>query len=288
MSKASSDPHMPHTYTSYDSFVYNDKKPFIASFIAPRESGKTYLMEKLLLETKLMKQFDCVIIASPSLKYADMFPIEDKAEGMGVEVFKIEDNFKARIDQLISEIKHANVMHKEKPDKYEEYHALLVLDDIIGEGLASYRNSDNVADELATIGRHFKVSLFASLQTLSALSPNVRRNTTFMFIWSPCNYTDTQRVLEEYVPYEARKEFRMLFDKAFTIPHSFILINNRPENRIYWKKRFYKGFKQYLFPYKEGEENLMHTRKKQKTGEKKEEEKEEEPPGNKEEAEPQE
>jgi hypothetical protein len=236
------------TYTAYEQ--NGIEKPFIMLLGAPRKSGKTFLLNKLLVEGGLHKQFDHIVIASPSLEFNDEYPIEDK---VSCEVHKISSNFKTRIDALIEEQQHAARMVKHHPDTYEPIHTLIVLDDIIDSKLMQYRSSENVGDTLGERGRHFYVSLIGSAQTTTAFSPSIRRNAEYFFIFSPTNYAESERVLDEYVPNEARKEFRSKLTRMFVQEHSFLMIDNSPEKRTYWKKRFRKGFTELMFPMHPGE-----------------------------------
>lgn len=241
----SANPTNTTTYSNYASFN-PEELHHVAFFCAPRRSGKTYLMEKILEHSDLLNRYDAIIIASPTLKYKDVFPIEKKFKGVCI---KLKSNFKEQIDNLMSEVEYNNMLHHEKPQEYEPYHTLFILDDIIDSKIAAFNNNNNVTDLIAERGRHLNTSLWLSTQYMSAASPSVRRNASYIFLWAPKNFADIERTLQEYVPKEARKEFLSLITRAFVRKFAFVMINNNTDNVRYYKLRFFRGFTEHLFSF---------------------------------------
>ncbi len=136
---------------------------------------------------------------------------------------------------------------------YKPVHTLLILDDCIDSRIAQFRSSENIADEIAERGRHYNVSMIVSSQYLSSISPSLRRNAEFLFLFSPTNYADTERVLGEFVPSEVRKEFRELVMRVYLQPYSFMIVDNSPLRRRFYKLRFRKGFSELVFPFDKSE-----------------------------------
>lgn len=241
---------MEKTYTAYDKSEI--ERHFVMLLAAPRRSGKSYLVNKLLIEGGIGKQYQHIIIASPTMEFKDEYPIEDKLPG--VKIHKFTDNLKDNIQILMQEQKRANKLHFEQPTKYKPVHTLVILDDCIDSKLMQYRSSENIADEIAERGRHYNVSLIVSSQSLSSISPSLRKNAELIVLFSPTNYADVERVLGEYVPSDVRREFRDLSKHIYVTPYSFMIVDNSPERRRYYKLRFRRGFTDLVFPFKEGEE----------------------------------
>jgi len=233
---------MVSTYEAFDKFVI--EPPFVQVFAAPRRSGKTHLINKLL-EHNWRSMFDYIVIASPTLEYKSEYPDELKGN---VEVIKIRDNIVNRVTQIIDEQKDAAKKHEEDPGEFDRVQTLLILDDCLDTELMQWQSANNIADVVAERGRHFDLSFVCSVQVLSKISPSVRRNAEAIFTFSPLNFTDVERILEEYVPREYRKEFRNQFTMdLFSEPYSFVLIDASPERRQNFKLRLRKGFSELIF-----------------------------------------
>ena len=172
---------------------------------------------------------------------------------MKIKVHKFTRNLKDNINLLMEDQKKANKLHYENPTMYKPVHTLLILDDCIDSRIAQFRSSENIADEIAERGRHYNVSMIVSSQYLSSISPSLRRNAEFLFLFSPTNYADTERVLGEFVPSEVRKEFRELVMRVYLQPYSFMIVDNSPLRRRFYKLRFRKGFSELVFPFDKSE-----------------------------------
>ena len=241
---------MEKTYTAYEKSEI--ERHFVMLLAAPRRSGKSYLVNKLLIEGGIGKQYDHIIIASPTMEFKDEYEIEDKLPK--VKIHKFTNNLKDNVQILMMEQKRANKLHFEQPTKYKAVHTLLILDDCIDSKLMQYRSSENIADELAERGRHYNMSLIVSSQSLSSISPSLRKNAELIILFSPTNYADVERVLGEYVPSDARREFRDLSRHIYVTPYSFMIVDNSPARRRYYKLRFRRGFTDLVFPFKKGED----------------------------------
>jgi hypothetical protein len=54
------------------------------------------------------------------------------------------------------------------------------------------------------------MSVIISAQYLTGISPSLRRNAEYLFIFSPTNYPETEKILEGYVPKSERERFQEL------------------------------------------------------------------------------
>lgn len=252
------------TYKTYQNMGW--ERHFVMLLAAPRKSGKTHLITKLLTEGKMANAFDNIIIASPSLEFTDDYKIEHLTSAM---VIKVRSNFHDTITTYIDQQKHANKLHFEQPETYDPIHSLLILDDCIDSRLAAYGRTENIADEIAERGRHFNMSFIGSAQYLTGFSPSLRRNAEYLFTFSPTNYNELERVMHEYVPSQEKRTFFDALKQMFVVPYSFVLIDNSPPRRRFYKLRLRKGFNELVLPILEGELDApkLDTKRKRKNNE---------------------
>lgn len=232
------------TYKQYKQL--NLEPPFVATFVAPRKSGKTHLITQLLLEV-WKDMFDYIIIASPSLEYENEYEIEDEVPDRS-RLLKVSKNIGEIMTQIISDQKNAAILHKENKDEYELPSTLIILDDIIDSGLMKWGSNKNVVDEIAERGRHYGMSVVLTSQYMSAVSPSIRRNAEALFLFAPINFADVDRTLEEYVPKRWRKEFLERVEEVFSERFAFIIIDGSVARRLDFRLRLRKGFTDTVLP----------------------------------------
>lgn len=238
---------LPDTYTNFKDFCL--EKPFVALFAAPRKAGKTVMMNNLLREC-WKHDFDNIVVVSPTLAFKDEYV---KAEEMPerVRYIKVKENLAATVDQVIREQKILAQQHLHQPEKFPEVHTLLILDDCIDHNLFQYNSSENVVDEIAHVGRHFNLSVALTSQSLSKISVETRKNAEALFVFAPNNYMDFERVLEEYVPRDFKKDLRIRIREVWKNQYAFLLIDNSPERRTHFKKIIRNGFSELLYDLEE-------------------------------------
>lgn len=231
------------TYSSYEK--HDISKPFVQLFIAPRKSGKTYLINKLLRNV-WRKEFDYIVIVSPTLEYQDEYPIESYVDAD--KRMKIYSGFDTVIPQLIEDQKRTQALVKENPKEYKEVHTLMIFDDCIDSNLFKHASRQNVCDQLGERGRHFNMSVVITSQYMTAVSPSLRRQAEALYIFAPLNYAEVDKTLDEYVPKKWRTEFRDRLEQAFEEQYAFLLIDGSSHRRQNPKLRLRKGFTEYLIP----------------------------------------
>jgi hypothetical protein len=247
------------TYTDYKSLGL--KPPFVALFAAPRKAGKTVLMSNLLREI-WSKQFDNIVIISPTLRYVDDYEHEDIIPDH-VRFIKIDSNLQATLQTVIDEQQKFAQKHKDNPEKNPKVETLVILDDCIDTDLFKYNSVDNVVDAIAHTGRHYNLSVALTSQSLARISPEARKNAEALFIFAPHNYMDFERVLEEYVPRDWRKQLRQAVTEMWKEPYAFLIVDGSPERRQHFKMRLRKGFSELLFELDHREDEQVHVELKQ-------------------------
>lgn len=233
------------TYEDY--LAFDIEPPFCLAYAAPTNAGKSTNILNLL-KYRWSSSFDNVVIACPSLEfdendYKDVKEVFDEHTKLTL----IHDDFLIQLKTIIEDQKLMKRLNKSHPEAHPPTHTLMILDDCIGTNLIKSNRKDNIVDDIATMGRHFLLSVIVTTQVLSELSYAVRRNATGLFVFAPMNYTDFERVLDEYVPQEYRFELRARARDIFKEPFSFILIDGSLKRRTDFRKRIRKGFHDFVF-----------------------------------------
>lgn len=195
------------------------------SLAAPRKSGKSFFISKML-DAGLIKRFDHIVICCPSLIYNDDYLAYTKLDNVkGLPEFTT-----AQISELFN--RQAKAMRKVRAvERGEAYSSeklycpdtLLILDDCIDSGVASFRGT---VDKIAERGRHINLSAIISSQRLSAISRSIRLNSDFFITFSPYSVSDLEQFLEQFVSRSCRNELRVKIGDIYEKPYQFICLNN--------------------------------------------------------------
>ncbi len=117
---------------------------------------------------------------------------------------------------------------------------LIILADMLGE-----MNHSKVLDSVVTRGRHFGVSVLASIQVYRGLSSAMRKNCAAWAL-GRMPMVDYKAFEEEHSgTYVTQEQLRELYDRAVSEPYGFLFYKPRtgdPENM------FYNAFTTRLIP----------------------------------------
>ena len=140
----------------------------IVCLVAKRKSGKSQLLRYII--TKNKHRFDKMFLICPTQAINDFYE-ED--------LFKKEDIFDEYSDNWVTTLmnKMAKMNAKITNDK-ECKHVLLVFDDVCSD--TDFHHSKTLK-QLATKGRHYKITLFITCQYLYHVPPIFRSNVDYMF-----------------------------------------------------------------------------------------------------------
>jgi len=184
----------------------------IVCLVAKRKSGKSQLMRYIIMKNK--HRFDKMFLICPTQAINDFYE-ED--------LFKKEDIFENYSDNWVTELmkKMADINAKKKSDK-ECKHVLLVLDDVCSD--TDFHHSKTLK-QLATKGRHYKITLFITCQYLYHVPPIFRSNVDFMCV-GQINSQGLDILTSEFIAGSLTKpDFIKMYYKA-TSNYGFLLINN--------------------------------------------------------------
>jgi len=224
MSKKLVDLYMPPDID--DGYILSPNKGFRLAIIAPSNSGKSFLISKMLLTDHpfLKKAFYKVHFIDPTFlhttqknpyKYIDI-PDENVYE---------ECN-----DATISHIFNAIPRN---PNTDEVLPSLCVLDDT-----GQLSRNGLLARRMFIKARHYGVSIIGSFQKLSFLPLPVRQSLSHIILFKSQNKKMLEEFCEEFMPYD--KEVNMAIIKYATTPD-----NDYPYPFLFCdltNNKFYKGF----------------------------------------------
>ena len=216
-------------------------KPFVMDFAAPRDSGKSYMLVKVI--KPILSRYEDVHVMCQSLDsnsdYASFMVDPDIPEYLLTKKQKMlrkkftfnkhpsSSSIQAIMDEMEEEkctqvvAERFNTRKKRKIKKCKQ--VLIILDDCLDTGLL---NRQGILDTLAERGRHMNISVIITTQVLRKLSLNVRTNSEYMFFFSPFSYSEMEKYLEEFVPRELVKYSRKKFIDIFKTDYQFILVRN--------------------------------------------------------------
>lgn len=170
-------------------------------FLGKSNSGKTYLMKKIL--HKHRKKFDRVIVFCPIMNNDYDF-LDPK--------YVIRD--KQTLDTIINVQYQLKMQNKHKP-------LLIILDDWIGS--VDLRH-DETFSKLSTNGRHCNITTFYISQFLNRIPPVIRDNINYYIILSVSHQSlDT---LYEYQEMYKKNELTDLYREIKKQPYRGLLFDN--------------------------------------------------------------
>ncbi len=92
-------------------------------------------------------------------------------------------------------------------------HIILILDDLMFLGKKFFSNE--LIKEIWTMGRHYFITVFLSLQYSKGVDPILRLNTDWVFIWKTQKLGERKKLFDEWVGYFKNfQTFDRVFDKV--------------------------------------------------------------------------
>jgi len=184
----------------------------IVCLVAKRKSGKSQLLRYIISKNK--HKFDKMFLVCPTQAINDFYE---------ESLFKKNDIFENYSDNWVNALmKKMGEINAKKTNDKECKHVLLVLDDVCSD--TDFHHSKTLK-QLATKGRHYKVSLFITCQYLYHVPPIFRSNVDWMLV-GQINSQGLEILTSEFIAGEITKpEFIKMYYKA-TSNYGFLLINN--------------------------------------------------------------
>lgn len=206
--------------------AWRSDKNYAASFVAPRESGKSTLIGHLYPYFKSI--FDKIIFFTKSYQ-ADIYEFLDKKD----KNFVIT-HWDLRV------LKYLEYLQRKTDNAFR---FLIIFDDMLNKG--GMRNSETILD-MFTRGRNMNCSIIISMQSCSYLHPDSRKNLDFAFLLGVRTKEDSdsmyERLMEGIMPVDPdlslRKQKNLFFEwmKEVTKDYWCLFVNYRKDadgNRLH-------------------------------------------------------
>lgn len=200
--------------------------PFMLSFCAPRNSGKTNCLVTFLIDRNFCyKKFEKILIWTPTFYLDKTWEVFRKSykENEDYKVFTEYD--KRDVIDCIETIKELKI-------KYPDRHYLFIFDDMGDQDICTNYNIGPVGF-LAVKGRHYNISAIMSSQKRTMLSTSIRSNLTNEVIFSLTNAKEEITCSEECRGHLTHKEFLHVLHYATNEKHNFLHIISNPDKRSY-------------------------------------------------------
>jgi hypothetical protein len=214
------------------SFIKNKQEfsfvtPFTCFLFAMRRSGKTCLTLNMLFNEKLLKnKFDRIYLFSPTA-HLDKCWIHS-----GIPP---KQRFSTFDQAEIKKLMRYQSWLASQGDEMEDI--LIILDDCQNESkIKSSHMKQNAADELASIGRHFNISLITISQNLKSMSPNFCSNQDYAIAFRLRNRVERKAFFERFDVTDSSnpKEFEKKYRVATNPKYGFITVDT--VNNKLWNK----------------------------------------------------
>lgn len=196
------------------------KIPCNGLLTAQTMGGKTFLIKKLLKE-QILDKIDYLIILSPTLGISGdwdepEFQENDKPPKGKPIVKKFDKNFAQVIQDCVEQAEEILNHHKRK----DMPQIFIILDDMIFNKIVTFKG---LVDKLSTKSRHLNISFWLLVQKLTGCPRTFRVNCRYMFMFSCCNYSETEKFLEEYCPQRMKKELKKRLEEIYNQDYAYIL-----------------------------------------------------------------
>jgi len=202
-----------------------DGECFVFTLVGPRSSGKSVVINNLVLRDEMLRNlFSDIIIISPTIH-------SDSSSRFLIHEVGKDNVYEAYSEQIIQSL----IDSVKDKDKMERSMKLIILDDVIG----SIPKYNSLVYNLTSKARHWSISMIISTQNLRELPPVVRNNTTNWAFFRSGNLKEIGKMLEEMGSLGSPENCFALYTACVEEPHKFMYIDN--------KFNVYKCFTEHLW-----------------------------------------
>ena len=210
------------------------KIPFRMLLLAPSNSGKTVLIQNMVIDI-YDRCFERVYIFSPSvyvddayksiINYqTDIMKVEEKHDKLYFDHYEVED-----LNNIIQQ-QHDIILHM-KDKKYKKLFSILIIVDDFADDPSFSRHSKSLWG-LFSRGRHNQISVICSTQKYKAMASIIRLNISCMIVFKLKNNSDLESFLEELSGTLGgdKKALLEIYNMATKEPYSFLYVNMAAKN----------------------------------------------------------
>lgn len=150
--------------------------------IAKKYSGKTHLMKYIIGALARAKRFNYGIIVSGTAETGEWNIVPKR------QIFSNWDDAGSKIEKVITRQKQLQAEGKPLPSIF------LVLDDIVGVVNAN----SGLMSQLASMSRHWNMTLFVCVQSVTKIPPLFRQNAEYLFAFKQNNIDQIKVLYAEF------------------------------------------------------------------------------------------
>ena len=190
-----------------------DGECFVFSLIGPRSSGKSVVINNLILREEMLRGlFSDIIIISPTIH-------SDSSSRFLIHEVGKDNVYEAYSEEIIATL----INSVKDQDKMERKMKLIILDDVIG----SIPKYNSLVYNLTSKSRHWSISMIISSQNLRELPPVVRNNTTNWAFFRSGNLKEVEKMMEELGSLGSKENCYALYCACVEEPHKFMYVDNK-------------------------------------------------------------
>ena len=212
----------------------------------PSSSGKTVILSNMILDI-YRDCFSIIYIWSPSIKVDSTWRpvkdyIRDHIKPGDRENYYFDSYEASELEQVIKT--HQKIIDYRKEQKHKDLYQILVIVDDFADDVNFTRKSQ-LLHQLYIRGRHYMISTITATQVFRQISPVIRNNLTYLFIYILRTYGDLDAIVEEMSAIYDKTTLLQIYHEAIDEPYSFLYINLMQKDRT---RIFMKKFDHYLNP----------------------------------------
>lgn len=222
----------------YKEYEYKQSKysnvmttPFRACVVAPSGSGKTVLIQSLILDIYKNK-FDSIYIFSPSIYIDNVFdPIINYIDNELTINYKSKEKYyfdeydDDALFQIIETQSNIIKYYKENLPSVKLLPSILIIVDDFADDVKTMKHNQTL-NSLFVRGRHSGISVLISSQKYYAISNIIRLNCTDLIVFTLQNIKDKRAVVEDISALASQKNIEKMYSLA---------VNDRPFSFFYIK-----------------------------------------------------
>ena len=208
--------------------------PYRLMLIAPSGSGKTILIQNLIIDI-YDKVFERVYIFSPSIfvdsaynsikdYQKNIMKVEENENKLYFDHYEHED-----LEKIISQ-QHDLILHMKSKKMKSLFNILIVIDDFADD--PSFSRQSKLLWSIFCRGRHNSISVIISTQKFRAIANIIRLNCSAIIVFKIKNSNDLDAIIEELsgALSNDKKTFLEIYNLAIKEPYSFLYVNLAAKN----------------------------------------------------------
>ena len=215
-----------------------DRLPSRSILLAPSGSGKTVLLQHLILD-QYRDCFARIFVFSPSVDIDDAWlSVKEYVHNRIVakndkETYFFDHYDPAALKRILDTQRAVIEYQKNRKETHELLQTLIIVDDFADA--PEFSRNSKLLHSLFTRGRHSGLSTIVSTQRFFALHPAIRLNATSLYVFRLRNDKDLQAFLEETSALADKKTLMALYKYATAEPYSFLFAKlTSPRDDMFW------------------------------------------------------